>query len=45
MAAAASPLRRLGAPLDTAEVVSFLAGDGGAWITGQHMLVNGGATM
>ncbi|MFQ6548555.1 SDR family oxidoreductase [Aestuariibius sp. 2305UL40-4] len=45
VAAAASPLGRLGAPQDTAEVVSFLASDSGAWITGQHMLVNGGATM
>lgn len=44
-AAAASPLGRLGAPQDTAKVVSFLASNGGAWITGQHMLANGGATM
>ncbi|MEL6467815.1 MAG: hypothetical protein AAFQ58_22865 [Pseudomonadota bacterium] len=25
--------------------MSFLAGESGGWMTGQHMLANGGATM
>lgn len=42
--AAASPFKRLGTPSDAAEVVAFLAGDGGRWITGQTITVDGGAT-
>ena len=44
-AAASSPLGRLGHPDDVAGVVSFLAGDDARWVTGQHILVNGGATI
>jgi len=40
--AAQAPLRRLGSPEDTAEVVSFLLGHGGAYVTGQTLHVNGG---
>jgi 3-oxoacyl-[acyl-carrier protein] reductase len=42
--AAASPFGRTGRPQDTADVVAFLAGDGGRWITGQVITVDGGAT-
>jgi len=42
-AAASSPLGRLGAPRDTAEIVAFLASDACRWITGEHILANGGA--
>jgi NAD(P)-dependent dehydrogenase (short-subunit alcohol dehydrogenase family) len=41
-AAAFSPLERLGAPTDIAEVVAFLAGPG-RWINGQTIFANGGA--
>ena len=41
--AAASPFGRLGQPQDVADVVSFLASDGGRWITGQVITVDGGA--
>lgn len=41
--AAKSPLGRLGFPGDIADVVAFLASDDGRWITGQEILVNGGA--
>lgn len=44
-AAASSPLGRIGTPQDTADVVSFLVSDAGRWLTGQHILVNGGARM
>ncbi|MEM7547953.1 MAG: SDR family oxidoreductase [Pseudomonadota bacterium] len=44
-AAASSPLGRLGSPADTADVVAFLASQNGRWITGQHILANGGATI
>jgi 3-oxoacyl-[acyl-carrier protein] reductase len=39
------PLKRMGAPREVAEVVRFLAGDGGAYITGQTIHVNGGLYM
>jgi 3-oxoacyl-[acyl-carrier protein] reductase len=40
---AASPFGRLGEPADIADVVAFLASDESRWITGQHLLVNGGS--
>lgn len=39
------PLKRLGKPEDIAKMVTFLAGDGGAYITGQTLNVNGGMYM
>jgi 3-oxoacyl-[acyl-carrier protein] reductase len=39
------PLGRLGEPRDIAEAVCFLAGPGGAWITGETLNVNGGMHM
>ncbi len=39
------PLKRLGQPEDIAKMVTFLAGDGGAYITGQTLNVNGGMYM
>lgn len=39
------PLNRLGEPTDIAKAVSFLASDGGAYITGQTLNVNGGMVM
>lgn len=37
-----APLERLGQPSDIADVVSFLAGPGAAWVNGQVLRVNGG---
>ncbi len=42
MVLALVPLGRLGAPDDVAAAVTFLAGPGGAYITGQVIHVNGG---
>lgn len=42
--AAASPFKRMGHPQDIADVISFLVGDAGRWITGQVITVDGGAT-
>jgi 3-oxoacyl-[acyl-carrier protein] reductase len=42
VAAAASPLGRLGQPPDVADVGVFLAGDGARWITGQNIAAGGG---
>ncbi|MGW4643938.1 SDR family NAD(P)-dependent oxidoreductase [Sphaerisporangium sp. NPDC004334] len=42
MAAALTPLRRLGQPSDVADVVAFLAGPDARWVTGQNILVTGG---
>ena len=39
------PLGRAGDPRDVAEAVAFLAGDGGAYITGQVICVDGGMTI
>lgn len=44
-AASLSSFNRLGTPDDIADVVAFLASDRARWITGQHILVNGGATI
>jgi 2-hydroxycyclohexanecarboxyl-CoA dehydrogenase len=39
------PLGRTGQPADIAPMVTFLAGDGGSYITGQVLSVSGGLTM
>ena len=44
-AAAVTPLGRVGEVGDMAEVVSFLAGEGGRWITGQTIVADGGAVL
>lgn len=44
-AAAAYPLARLGEPDDVAGPVSFLLSDDGAWVTGQTMIIDGGASI
>jgi NAD(P)-dependent dehydrogenase (short-subunit alcohol dehydrogenase family) len=40
-----SPLGCLGRPEDVAELVAFLASDGGGWLTGQNLQVGGGFAM
>lgn len=42
-AAAMSPFQRIGAPADVADVVAFLAGDAGRWVTAQNIGAGGGA--
>jgi 3-oxoacyl-[acyl-carrier protein] reductase len=44
-AAAQSPFNRIGTPDDIASVVSFLASEDAGWVTGQHIVANGGATI
>ncbi len=44
-AAMSSPFGRLGRPEDIADVVAFLVSEESRWITGQHILANGGATI
>ena len=39
------PLGRVGRPCDIAAAVAFLAGPGSAWITGTHLVVDGGLTI
>lgn len=41
--AAAVPMGRMGQPADIADVVAFLCGDGARWISGQDIVVSGGA--
>jgi glucose 1-dehydrogenase len=38
------PLGRFGVPADVAGAVAFLASDEAAWITGHHLIVDGGQT-
>ena len=42
---AATPLRRLGEPEDIAGAAVFLASDAARWLTGQALVVDGGATV
>ncbi len=42
---ASTPLRRLGEPDDIAGAAVFLASKAGAWMTGQAVVVDGGATI
>jgi NAD(P)-dependent dehydrogenase (short-subunit alcohol dehydrogenase family) len=37
------PLRRIGEPDDIADVIAFLAGNGARWMTGQTLVIDGGA--
>ncbi|KAH7066344.1 hypothetical protein BKA63DRAFT_524214 [Paraphoma chrysanthemicola] len=40
-----NPFKRLGKPEEIAEAVAWLAGDGGRWVNGQILRVNGGMTV
>jgi 3-oxoacyl-[acyl-carrier protein] reductase len=44
-AAAQYPLKRLGEPADVAGPVAFLLSDDAAWITGQTLVIDGGASV
>ncbi|WP_326823381.1 SDR family oxidoreductase [Streptosporangium sp. NBC_01756] len=43
-AAGVTPLGRLGQPADVADVVAFLTGPDGRWLTGQNIRATGGLT-
>ena len=43
--ASAYPLKRLGVPEDIGSVVAFLLSEDAAWVTGQELVVDGGATV
>ncbi|WP_405151769.1 glucose 1-dehydrogenase [Sphaerisporangium sp. NBC_01403] len=42
MVSTITPLRRVGEPSDVADVVAFLAGPDGRWVTGQNIRATGG---
>jgi NAD(P)-dependent dehydrogenase (short-subunit alcohol dehydrogenase family) len=41
----ALPLGRIGEPEDIAKAAVFLAGDDSSWMTGQTLVIDGGATI
>ena len=43
--AAGYPLKRLGAPEDTAALAAFLLSDEASWITGQTVIIDGGVVL
>lgn len=43
--ARAHPLGRMGQAHEVAEAILFLASDGAAFITGEHLVVDGGVTI
>lgn len=45
MGAQMSPLGRLGKPEDIADVVAFVVGEQGRWLTGQNIHAGGGVVM
>ena len=40
-----TPLRRLGNPVDIADVVAFIVSDQARWLTGQTIQAGGGVVM
>jgi 3-oxoacyl-[acyl-carrier protein] reductase len=40
-----NPFGRIGTPEEIAGAIAYLAGDGGAWVSGQVLRVNGGMTV
>jgi NAD(P)-dependent dehydrogenase (short-subunit alcohol dehydrogenase family) len=39
------PLARIGEPKDIGRAIAFLASDAAAWITGQTLVIDGGAIL
>jgi 3-oxoacyl-[acyl-carrier protein] reductase len=39
------PAGRFGTPQDIASAVAYLVSDGAAWVTGHHLVVDGGQTI
>jgi 3-oxoacyl-[acyl-carrier protein] reductase len=43
--AGTNPFGRLGKPEEIAQAIAFLCGEGGSWVNGQILRVNGGMTV
>ncbi|KAJ4364059.1 hypothetical protein N0V83_009514 [Neocucurbitaria cava] len=40
-----NPFKRIGEPAEIAKAIAYLSGDGGSWVNGQILRVNGGMTV
>jgi 3-oxoacyl-[acyl-carrier protein] reductase len=40
-----NPFKRLGKPEEIAKAIVYFAGEGGSWVNGQILRVNGGMTV
>jgi 3-oxoacyl-[acyl-carrier protein] reductase len=45
MIAGTNPFKRLGQPEEIARAIAYLSGEGGSWVNGQILRVNGGMTV
>jgi 3-oxoacyl-[acyl-carrier protein] reductase len=45
MIAGTNPFKRLGRPEEIAQAIAYLSGEGGSWVNGQILRVNGGMTV
>lgn len=45
MIASTNPFKRLGQPEEIARAIAYLSGEGGSWVNGQILRVNGGMTV
>jgi len=43
--ASTNPFNRIGKPEEVAKAIAYFAGDGGRWVNGQILRVNGGMTV
>lgn len=43
--ASSNPFKRIGTPEEIAKAIAYFSGEGGSWVNGQVLRVNGGMTV